>query len=220
MRILIVEDNNELAQTLSDTLQKNNYTTDVLYDGGSVISTVKKHPFDLIILDVDLPKKTGLCVCVELKSKGNTPPVLMLTKKSEIDDRVAGLNCGADDYLSKPFAMKELLARIRVLLRRTKGRKKQKIVINDVTLDISQRKFIKNGEVLTLSFREFGILEYLFLHKNQFVSLTEILEIVWVNKDGTVFTNTVDVHIRYLRRIFGDDFIKTARGFGYMVGKK
>ncbi len=218
MRILLVEDEKELADMLAKALKSNNYTVEVAYDGEVALKKIKQEKYDLMILDILLPKLNGLCVCVEVRKMGKALPIIMLTARGEVNDRVDGLNCGADDYLPKPFALKELLARIRVLLRRTKGQKKQKITVGEVVFDVAKRQFLKEGEVVDLSFREFGILEMLFYNKGKVVSRQELLENVWGHQEDHIFTNTVDVHVRYLRRKLGDDFIQTRRGFGYLVG--
>lgn len=217
MRILLVEDEVDLANMLRKALKEAKYSVDVAFDGEEALDMLSKNKFDLVILDIMLPKLSGLWVCAQLRREGNSVPIIMLTARGGVDDRVDGLNCGADDYLPKPFALRELLARIKVLLRRAKVRKSPRVLVNGVTLDTLQREFKRGSEKLDLSFREFGILEYLFYNQARVVSRKEILENVWGDQEENVFTNTVDVHIRYLRRKVGDDFIKTVRGFGYTL---
>ena len=217
MRILLVEDEAGVVKMLGKALKEQKYSVDTAMDGEEALQLVKGTNFDLIILDIMLPKKNGLCVCADIRKQGKTTPIIMLTALGQVDNLVDGLNCGADDYIEKPFEMKELLARMRVLLRRNKAKKKLKITIADITFDASKRIFTKDDKKLELSFREFGILEYLFLHKGKTVSRKELLEHVWGNAEDMVFTNTVDVHIRYLRKKVGEDLIQTVRGFGYMV---
>ncbi len=217
MRILVVEDEKPLANIVAKALKNEKYVVDVVYDGESALNIVKKNKFDLLILDIMLPKKSGLMVCSELRRDDFRIPILMLTALGGTDDLVNGFNCGADDYLAKPFEMKELLVRIRALLKRYKAKKKPKIKVRNIIFDTSKRIFFIDGNELKLSFREFGILELLFLNLGKIVSRNQILEQVWGEKENSVFTNTIDVHIRYLRKKIGNDFIETVKGFGYRV---
>jgi heavy metal response regulator len=220
MKILIVEDEKRITSFIRKGLQYEGYTVDVSYEGENGLEKAKDENTDLIILDVMLPKKDGISVCRELREMGISTPVIMLTAKDGVDDRVKGLDAGADDYLVKPFAFKELLARIRSLLRRGDAVKQLILQVGDLELDPSSREVRRRDKIIDLSKKEYSLLEYLMRNKNQVLTRTMIAEHVW-DYDFDSFTNTIDVYIRYLRKKIDDGFevklIKTIRGIGYKI---
>jgi heavy metal response regulator len=220
MKILIVEDEKRITSFIRKGLQYEGYTVDVSYEGENGLEKAKDENIDLIILDVMLPKKDGISVCRELREMGISTPVIMLTAKDGVDDRVKGLDAGADDYLVKPFAFKELLARIRSLLRRGDAVKQLILQVGDLELDPSSREVRRRDKIIDLSKKEYSLLEYLMRNKNQVLTRTMIAEHVW-DYDFDSFTNTIDVYIRYLRKKIDDGFevklIKTIRGIGYKI---
>lgn len=220
MKILVIEDEKRITSFVRKGLQYEGYTVDVAYDGVKGMEKAKDETLDLIVLDVMLPGKDGMKLCSELRDGGIATPVIMLTAKDSIDDRVKGLDAGADDYLVKPFAFKELLARIRSLLRRGDNVKQVILKIADLELDPASR-VVKRGEnEIELSKKEYSLLEYMMRNKNQVLTRTMIAEHVW-DYDFDSFTNTIDVYIRYLRKKVDDGYakklIKTIRGVGYKI---
>lgn len=200
MKILVVEDEKRIADSLKIGLEQEKYVVDVAYDGLSGFDLAESGDYDLIILDLMLPFKTGLEICHDLRTKNISTPILMLTAKSEIEDKVGGLNTGADDYLTKPFSFAELVARVKAIARRPK-------IINPS--DIDQLANI-------LSQREYQIYDYFVRNKNKIISKDEIISKVW-SFDADILPNTVEVNIRNLRNKLGRDVIKTVRGFGYVL---
>ena len=217
MRILVVEDEESIAKFIKSVLKKNKYSADIAKDGEEALFMMKTNNFDAVVLDINLPKLSGFDLCKEIRSQREDMPILMLSARDSVKDKVKGLDFGADDYLSKPFSLDELLARIRALFRKSSGKKSGKIKIKDIILDINKRVIVKDEKIINLSSKEFAILEYLILKKNEVVSRAEILEHVWGESEENVFTNTVDVHINYLRRKIGKNVVKTMRGFGYIL---
>ncbi|HPH78775.1 MAG TPA: response regulator transcription factor [bacterium] len=220
MKILIVEDEKRITSFIRKGLQYEGYTVDVAYEGETGLEKAKDENIDLIILDIMLPKKDGITLCRELRELGVSTPVIMLTAKDSIDDKVKGLDAGADDYLIKPFAFKELLARIRSLLRRGDATKQVILQVSDLVLDPSSREVRRGDKNIELSKKEYSLLEYLMRNKNQVLTRTMIAEHVW-DYDFDSFTNTIDVYIRYLRKKVDDGFniklIRTIRGIGYKI---
>ncbi len=220
MRILVVEDERRIAAFIKRGLEEERYAVDVAYDGEEVLDWVAVVNYDLIVLDVLLPKKDGIQVCRELRAQGNKAPILMLTARDAVEDRVRGLDSGADDYLVKPFAFQELLARIRALLRRSGEAKTPSLQVGDLVLDTLTRRATRGGRVIELTTREYALLEFLMRHPRQVLSRTQIAEHVW-NYDFFSTSNVVDVYIRYLRRKIDEGFdaklIKTVRGAGYKI---
>jgi DNA-binding response OmpR family regulator len=220
MRILIVEDDQKIANSIKKGLEQEAYAVDVSYDGEDGFDLAVTEEYDVIILDWMLPKKNGINFCKELRQENVHVPVLMLTAKGQIKDRVDGLDVGADDYLVKPFAFDEFLARVRALLRRPKKYIASTLVCGDLTLDtVNFEVNIKNKPV-HLSKKEYALLEYLLRNKNKVVTKEQIINHAW-NYESDVLPNTVEAYIRYLRQKidqpFQKDFIKTVRGFGYKV---
>jgi heavy metal response regulator len=219
MRVLVVEDEKRIADFLSRGLQSAGYAVDVADKGADAIDRVHSTEYDLVVLDLGLPDVDGLQVLEKIKNRKTIPPVLILSARDSVDDRVKGLEQGADDYLVKPFAFVELLARARVLLRRGQPTP-EKLQVGDLTLDCIRRKVTRNNESIELAPKEFSILEYMMRNRGRPLSRTMIVEHVWdMDYDG--LTNIVDVYIRHLRSKIDDKFatkmIHTVRGIGYML---
>jgi len=222
MRILIIEDEESLARNISDVLIKEGYTTDIAADGEQGLKKGLMEEYNLLILDILLPKLNGYEVLRELRRQKIKTPVLILTIKDSIDNRVEGLDSGADDYLIKPFAIPELLARIRTLLRRDSEDKSATLEAGDLVLHTSKREAFINNKLLNLTPKEYSILELLLYNKNRVLSRLAIAEYVWGdNFDLFTMTNFVDVHIKNIRKkmdeLSDEKIIKTVRGIGFMV---
>jgi DNA-binding response OmpR family regulator len=217
MKILLIEDNQKLAGYIMKSLKNQSYTVDCAYDGENGEKLALWNEYDLIILDIMLPKKDGISICRSLRNQSINMPVIMLTAKGELDDKVAGLDSGADDYLVKPFELKELLARIRALLRRPQEKMNEVLEAQDIKLDNSQHKVKKNDCLLSLTLKEYAVLEYLIRNKGQVLTRDQILDHCW-DFDFDSFSNIVDAYIKQLRKKLGnknEKYIKTIRGVGY-----
>jgi len=221
MRILIVDDEPELCAQIALTLRQQRYTVDTAGDGVSASERVCTEPYDLIVLDIMLPKKDGFSVLEELRAEGIKAPVLMLTARGEVENRVKGLDLGADDYLRKPFSMAELLARIRALLRRSHETASPYLAVGAIRLDTNTRSVTLNNEPILLTPKEFSVLEFLLYNRNRAISRFNLAEHVWGDAfDPFTMSNNIDVHIKNLRKKLDDQtgqIIVTVRGVGYMV---
>jgi two-component system OmpR family response regulator len=220
MHILLVEDELKMARALRRGLEQEGHSVDSATNGDDALSRGVEFEYDAIVLDVMLPGRDGFSICRELRARDRWAPVLMLTARDAVEDRIRGLDAGADDYLVKPFAFGELLARLRALVRRGVSERPAVITVGDVELDPAAHTVTRGGSLVDLSVREFSLLEFLMRHAGEVVSRTRILEQVWdVNYDS--FSNVVDVYVGYLRRKlehpFGRPFIRTVRGVGYVV---
>ncbi len=222
MHIAVIEDERRLATLLRRVLTEERHVVDVAYDGPSGLDLAASGTYDLIVLDLMLPGMDGIEVCRRLRAARIETPVLMLTARGAVEDRVAGLNVGADDYLVKPFAMEELLARVAALLRR-RGRGLdggQTLQAGDLTLDLVRHEAQRAGRVIELTAKEFALLEFLMRHPGQVLSRTQIVDHVW-RYDFDALSNVVDIYIHYLRdkidRGFSHPLIKTVRGVGYRI---
>ena len=220
MRILIAEDQKDLNKVINKRLVAAGYSVDSCFDGEEALDYMDAAQYDCLILDIMMPKKDGLAVLNELRGRGDTTPVLFLTARDAIDDKVKGLELGADDYLIKPFAFEELLARIRVLTRKKAGNVSNTYEAADLVLDAAAHTVKRGGKDISLSAKEFALLEYLLRNKGKVLSRTMIENSLW-NFDYAGGTNAVDVYIRYLRKKIDDDFepklIHTVRGSGYIL---
>ena len=220
MRILLVEDEHPIADFIARGLSENGYSVDVAYDGDEALHWPDAAEFDVIVLDVMLPVRNGIEVCRTLRSQGIRTPILMLTARDAIEDRVHGLDSGADDYLVKPFAFAELIARIRALSRREPVLLDAVLQIEDLVLDTAARAVSRAGVPIQLTAKEFSLLEYLMRHPNQVLTRTMIAEHVW-NYDFDNATNVIDVHLKNLRRKIDGQFerklLQTSRGAGYRI---
>jgi two-component system, OmpR family, copper resistance phosphate regulon response regulator CusR len=219
MRFLVVEDEKRIADFLSRGLESAGYAVDLAPDGGTALEMIHSTEYDLLILDLMLPDMDGLKVLEKVRNRKSSPPVLILSARGAVDDRVRGLELGADDYLVKPFAFVELLARVRVLLRRGQPTP-ERLQVGDLSLDCIRRRVTRAGEPIELAPKEFSILEYMMRNRGRPLSRTMIVEHVWdMDYDG--LTNIVDVYIRHLRSKIDDRFpvklIHTVRGIGYML---
>ena len=221
MRILVVEDDEKIANAIKKGLEQESYAVDVEYDGRDGEDSALALPYDLIILDRMLPGMDGLTICQALREEGKKTPVLMLTAKDKISDRVEGLNSGADDYLIKPFAFDELLARVKALLRRPQEQTGTILVVADLTLDTITKKVTRSGRDISLTPKEYSLLEYFMRNPERILTKDQIIEHVW-NFDADILPNTVEVYVGYLRNKIDSPkdkvkLIKTARGFGYKI---
>jgi two-component system, OmpR family, response regulator len=218
MRILVVEDEHKIASSLKKGLELENFAVDLGFTGPDGYDLASSENYDLIILDLMLPGMSGIEICKKLRSENNHTPILILTAKGQTNDKVEGLNSGADDYLTKPFAFEELLARIKALNRRPKKTSGSVYAVGDLTLNTITYEVKRSGKTINLSSKEFALLEYLMRNKNTVLSKDQIIEHVW-DYDADILPNTVEVFVGYLRNKLGKpDLIKTVRGFGYRIG--
>ncbi len=220
MRILVVEDERDLNRVISKRLESEGYSVDRCFDGEEALDFIDVGEFDAIIMDIMMPRINGIEVLKQMRSRNNTTPVLLLTARDGIGDRVSGLDAGADDYLIKPFAFEELLARIRVMTRKASGNSTNVFSAADLTMDLNSHTVVRGDVNINLSAKEFEILEYLLRNKGIVLSREKIESHVW-NFDYSGGTNVVDVYIRYLRKKIDDEFepklIHTVRGCGYVL---
>ncbi|MEO6888806.1 MAG: response regulator transcription factor [Ktedonobacteraceae bacterium] len=222
MHILVVEDEQRLAFLLRRVLLEERHTVDLAHDGPGGLDLALSGTYDAVILDVMLPGMDGLEICRQIRAERLMTPVLMLTARGSIEDRVTGLNVGADDYLPKPFAMEELLARINALLRRRDRHfdETPQLTVGDLMLDLVRHEARRAGHVIELTAKEFALLEYLMRHPGQVLTRTQIIDAVW-RYDLEALSNVVDIYIHYLRdkvdQGFPHPLIKTVRGVGYKI---
>ncbi len=220
MRILLVEDEERIASFVARGLKEARYVVDVASDGEKGLFLAEVNDYDLLILDIMLPGKDGITICRELRSKGSNLPILMLSAKDTTDDKVRGLNFGADDYLTKPFAFKELLARVQALLRREVPDKAGILTVGELELDQLTHRVKRQSREIELTSKEYALLEYMMLNAGKIVTRTAISEHVW-HEDFDSFTNVIDVYMNYLRNKVDKNFkkplIHTIRGSGYIL---
>jgi two-component system, OmpR family, response regulator len=220
MRVSVVEAAVKIARAIRRGLEHEGYATDVAATGEEAILLATEHDYDAVVLDVKIPAPDGFAVCRQMRARNRWAPVLMLTARDSVEDRIRGLDAGADDYLVKPFSFGELLARLRALLRRAPAERPAILRVGDVALDPSAHVVTRAGQAVELSAREFALLEFLMRHAGQVLTRTAMLEHVWDYRyDGD--SNVVDVYIGYLRRKleepFGAPLIRTVRGVGYIL---
>jgi heavy metal response regulator len=220
MSILIIEDEKKVAALIKKGLEEERYDVEVAFDGESGTELASVQPYELIILDILMPKKDGLTLLREIRQQGISTPVLMITAKSSVDDKVKGLDSGADDYLVKPFAIAELLARVRSLLRRGSSEKSTVLSVEDLSLDLVSHKAKRNERIIDLTAREYTLLEYFMRNKNKILSRSVLSEHIW-NYNFDTGTNIIDVYINHLRsKVDGGaekKLIHTVRGVGYVM---
>ncbi len=220
MKILVVEDEHKIANAIKKGLEHERYIVDLAYDGREGFDLAISEGYDLFILDRLLPGMDGVTICKKLREHKIHTPILFLTAKGQVEDRVEGLDAGADDYLVKPFAFSELFARIRVLMRRPHQTASAILTIADLTVDIRSYTVQRNGRPIILSSKEFALLTYLLRHQNTVITKEQIINNVW-NYDADVLPNSVEVYIKHLRdkldKPFGKPLIYTIRGFGYKI---
>jgi two-component system OmpR family response regulator len=220
VRVLLVEDDAKLAVAIARGLRHEGYAVDLVGDGEAALISAGIWSYDAIVLDLMLPARDGLDVCATLRGRDCWAPILMLTARGQVGDRIRGLDVGADDYLSKPFDFGELLARLRALVRRAPASRPVRLEVGDLVVDPSAHEVSRAGVPVTLTAREFAVLEYLARHAGQAITRTAVLDHVWdENFEGA--TNIVDVYVGYLRRKlerpFGRPLIRTIRGVGYVL---
>jgi DNA-binding response OmpR family regulator len=221
MHILIVEDEQRLARLVARVLSEERHVVDIANDGDTGMDLALRGTYDLLILDLMLPGRSGLDICKQVRARKLQSAILMLTARGSIEDRVAGLRIGADDYLVKPFAMEELVARVDALLRRGRAiTDTQRLQVGDLTLDLLRREAQRDGRIIELTAKEFALLEYLMRHPGQVLTRTQIIDHVW-RYDSDALSNVVDIYIHYLRdkidRASARPMIKTMRGVGYRI---
>ncbi len=222
MHLLVMEDEQRLAYLLRRVLLEERHTVDVAHDGNTGLDLALSDTYDVVVLDIMLPGIDGIEVCRQMRAERIMTPVLMLTARGSVEDRVTGLNVGADDYLVKPFAMEELLARINALLRRRDQRFEDnpRLTVGDLTLDLVSHEARRDGKVIDLTAKEFALLEYLMRNQGRALTRTQIVDSVW-RYDMEALSNVVDIYIHYLRdkvdQGFSRPLIKTVRGVGYKI---
>jgi two-component system, OmpR family, response regulator len=222
MRILVVEDEHKIARALKKALEQEHYAVDVSYDGDDGYAMATTEPYDVMVIDRMLPGEyTGIDIVKALREKSIKTPVLLLTALGRTEDKTEGLDSGADDYLVKPFALEELLARVRALLRRPIEQQTTVLDADDLSLDTSKRSVKRGDKEIKLTSKEFGLLEYMLRNKNRPLSKNTIMQHVW-DYDADILPNTIEVYIKYLRAKIdkpfgGKGLIKTVRGFGYKI---
>ena len=220
MKILIIEDEKGLARLIKKGLEENYFAVDMSFDGTEGLHMAETWPYDAILLDIMLPGIDGFEILKSLRARKNDVPVLIITARGEIEERIKGLNIGADDYIPKPFDLSELIARLRSVIRRSKGKPSPLLTIDDLAIDLNARTVTRAGQAISLSAREFTLLEYLALNSGRVVSRTELIDHIY-GSDTEWDSNVIDVYINYLRnkidKGFGRALIHTMRGAGYIL---
>jgi two-component system, OmpR family, response regulator QseB len=218
MRVLMVEDDDMIAQGLQTALRQAGFAVDWMRDGASAATALLSTEFEVVLLDLGLPRRDGIDVLRELRKRGNATPVIILTARDEIQHRIAGLDAGADDYIVKPFDLDEVMARMRSVLRRASGRGDSSIQHGDLRLDLNSRTILRNGAAVNLSAHEYAVLEALLQRPGAVLSRTQLEDRLY-GWDEQIGSNAVEVYIHGLRRKLGSDVIRTLRGVGYFVPK-
>jgi DNA-binding response OmpR family regulator len=217
MHILIIEDQEKLARNIKEYLETEHYAVTISHDGRDGFEKAMTQDIDLLILDINLPGMDGYVICSMLRQRKKNMPILMLTARTKQQEVIHGLNIGADDYLTKPFDMDELLARVRALLRRQAGEKKPMLETKDIRMDTNTQEVWRDEKKVDLSPKEYALLEFLLRNKGVVQDRPRIIDHVWGGRDDLLFSQTVDVHIAYLRRKLGKSVIQTVAGKGYLV---
>jgi DNA-binding response OmpR family regulator len=216
MKILVVEDEVKIANSIKKGFEQESWICDLALDGETGYDLAVSESYDVIILDLMLPKMDGISISKGLRKEDIHTPILMLTAKGEIDDKVLGLNSGADDYLVKPFAFEELVARVQALSRRPKTVTAEQLIVNDLKINTKTQEVKLDEKIIDLSKKEYQLLEYLMKNKSNVSSKEDIISHVW-DYESNILPNTVEVFIKYLRNKLGKNIIKTVRGFGYKI---
>ena len=223
MRVLVIEDEKQLLKIIGERLKEEGYATDLVRDGMEGLHFAESLDYDCIILDIMLPSMDGFSVLRKLRARKINTPILILTAKDTIKDKVSGLDLGADDYITKPFSFEELIARVRAMLRRKSGEKETVLFISDLTLDLITREVSRGNHLIELTSKEFAILEYLLRNKGKVLTKSQIANHVW-NYEFEYKSNIVEVYVRYLRKKLEDNFenklIHTVSGVGYVIKVK
>jgi len=217
MRVLVVEDEPDLLLVLAQSLREDGYAVDTAEDGREGFLKAKGGTYDALVLDLMLPRMDGWTVLKELRRAGQAVPVLVLTARDALSDRVRGLDSGADDYLAKPFELAELLARLRALIRRCAGKPSSIVEVGDVVIDTASKTITKAGQAVALTAREYALVEFLAIHRGELVSRSMIYDHLFDDDDDSL-SNLVDVHVSNVRKKLGRDFLATRRGQGYILG--
>lgn len=222
MKILVVEDEHLIATSIKKGLEQEHYTVDISFDGTDGYDLASTGDYDVILLDLMLPGMDGLSICQKLRGENNHTPILMLTAKNQIEDKIKGLNSGADDYLTKPFAFEELLARVRALGRRPHQSVGKILTVGDLSLDTTTYQIKRGNQEIRLSDKEYSLLECLMRHSGQILNKDQLIQYVW-SYESDILPNTIEVYIRNLRQKIDNPFkkklIQTIRGFGYKVSE-
>jgi len=218
MKVLVVEDEPQLAQQMQQQLTEQGFIVDCAYDGEDAHFMGSTETYDAVVLDLGLPKVDGLTVLKKWRAENLTMPVIILTARSLLHEKIEGLNAGADDYLAKPFQMGELVARLQALVRRAAGKASSIVTVGDIRLDISASTVTRAGLIVTLTAHEFKVLSYLMLHLGQVVSRATLIEHIYA-QDFDRDSNTIEVFIGRLRKKLGSQMIETVRGLGYRIGQ-
>lgn len=216
MKILIVEDQKDLVRNMKQYFELEGFYVTAAYNGEEANTLLEDNQYEAIILDLNLPGTDGMTLAREWRTKGIETPIVILTARTAKDSVIEGLNLGADDYITKPFDMEEVIARIRSVIRRTNNQASSQIEVGDILLDVNTKQVFQKDKLVKLAPKEYALLEHLALHKNQVQERDTIIEQVWGEFDTLMFSQTVDVHVAYLRRKLGKNVIKTAPG-GYLI---
>lgn len=216
MKILVVEDEHKIANSIKKGFEQEKWVCDLAFDGEEGYDLASSNSYDCIVLDLMLPKKDGLSISKELRKQNIHTPIIMLTAKGELADKINGFDSGADDYLVKPFAFEELIARVNAISRRPEKIIEDQYEINNLILNTKRQEVFLNNKEVTLSKKEYLLLEYLIKNRGKVVSKDEIMSKVW-DYDTNILPNTIEVFIKYIRNKIGNGFIKTIRGFGYKI---
>ncbi len=217
MKVLVVEDEHKIATSIKKGFEQELWVCDLAFDGLDGYDLAISEKYDVIVLDLMLPNKDGLSIAKDLRKENIHTPILILTAKGEIDDKVLGLNSGADDYLVKPFAFEELVARVQALARRPDRIKNEELRIKNLMLNTKAQEVKQDNKTIQLSKKEYQLLEYLMKNKDRVISKDDIISHVW-DYEADILPNTVEVFVKYLRNKLGKEVIKTVRGFGYKIG--
>lgn len=216
MRVLLVEDRPELQRSLTRALREEGYAVDSATDGEEGLYKASTYDYDAVILDIMLPKLDGWEVLERMRTARTRTPVLMLTARDTVDDRVRGLDAGADDYLAKPFELSELLARLRALIRRAAGESVAEIYVGDYVIDLKGKRLLHHSTPIAITAREYTLIEFLALHRGEVISRTRLYEHLFDEEENSL-SNLLDVHVSRIRSKVGKDFINTHRGHGYSI---